>query len=164
MYWDFLAHHIRVFATQHPHFHQCFKRPEIQLHMPPFPVQGTDLCCGIACFINKRCYHNPLFRFDAPGRQFLWRILLVKCPVQPVGICWPFQNKQTVFFAKPLATLTEIDMQGAMLLENHISPCQLQKNEKEIVFKVSIAKNDITFGMRESNCLRRVCSPVPFPS
>ena len=113
--------------------------------MPPFPVKGTDLCSGKACFINKRFYDRPLLRFDGPDRQFLWCLLLIKCLVQPVGTCWPFRNKQTVFFAKPLATLTEVDRSGAMLLKNHISPCQLQKNQKEIVFKVSIAKNDITF-------------------
>ena len=113
--------------------------------MPPFPVKGTDLCSGKACFINKRYYDNPLLRFDGPDRQFLWRILLVipiavsnsdysrcvavestclekfedtigiKCPVQPVGTCWLFQNKQTVLFAKPLARLTEVDRSGAML-------------------------------------------------
>ena len=50
-------------------------------------------------------------------------------------------------------------MQGSMLLKNHISPCQLQKNEKEIVFKVSIARNDITFGMREGNVSEEPAHP-----
>ena len=74
-------------------------------------------------------------------------------------------SEQTVFFAKPLARLREVDRSGAMLLNQ--KPHQLLPVAEELEgnsFQSEPAKNDITFGMRESNCLRRACSPAPFPS
>ena len=47
-------------------------------------------------------------------------------------------------------------MPGAMLLKNHISPCQLQKIQKEIVFKVSLPRM-----ISPSGCGRAITSEEP---